>query len=132
MNRVFRLLVFTTASVFFAIFSLAPSHSHSALVTSIPKANTTLTTSPTSITLTFNEDILELQGKQISSVSLATVAGKMIILKKPAIRVNRLTARIASPSLASGKYLISYRVVSADGHVITGSYAFTLAHRKGE
>jgi methionine-rich copper-binding protein CopC len=84
------------------------------------------------VTLTFNEEILELKGKQISSVSLATVAGRKIALSKPQISANRLIARITSPTLKSGKYQISYRVVSADGHVITGGYTFTVALTKGK
>jgi methionine-rich copper-binding protein CopC len=87
---------------------------------------------PRSITLTFNEDILELKGKQISSVSLSTVAGRKVALTKPQISANKLIARISSPTLNSGKYQVSYRVVSADGHVITGGYRFTLALTKGK
>ena len=132
MNRVIRFLAFTTASLFLTTLSIAPSHSHTALVSSIPKASATLTTAPASITLNFNEDILEIKGKQISTVSLATVAGKVIALKKPQITANRLTARIPSPALKSGKYQISYRVVSADGHVITGGYTFSIALTKGK
>ena len=132
MNRVIRLLAFTTASLFLTTLSIAPSHSHSALVTSVPKADAILTMAPRSITLTFNEDILELKGKQISSVSLATVAGRKVALTKPQISANKLTARISSPTLNSGKYQVSYRVVSADGHVITGGYRFTLALTKGK
>jgi methionine-rich copper-binding protein CopC len=131
-NRVVRLLAFATASLFLTTLSVAPSHSHSALVTTIPKADAILTMVPRSITLTFNEDILELKGKQISSVSLATVAGRKIALTKPQISANRLIARITSPTLKSGKYQISYRVVSADGHVITGGYTFTVALTKGK
>ncbi len=132
MNRVVGLLAFATASLFLTTLSVAPSHSHSALVTTIPKADAILTMVPRSITLTFNEDILELKGKQISSVSLATVAGRKIALTKPQISANRLIARITSPTLKSGKYQISYRVVSADGHVITGGYTFTVALTKGK
>ena len=132
MNRVIRLLAFTTASLFLTTISTAPAHSHSTLVTSIPKASATLTTAPASITLNFNEDILEIKGKQISTVSLASVAGRKIALKKPRITANILTARIPSPALKSGKYQISYRVVSADGHVITGGYTFTVAQSKAK
>jgi methionine-rich copper-binding protein CopC len=98
----------------------------------VPKADAILNLAPRSVTLTFNEDILELKGKQISTVSLATVAGRKISLTKPLISANRLIARISSPTLKSGKYLISYRVVSADGHVITGGYTFTVALSKGK
>lgn len=132
MNRVIRLLAFTTASVFLTSLSVTPSHSHSALVSSNPKANATLTIAPSAISLNFNEDILELKGKQISTVSLATFAGKVIALKKLQITANRLTARVLSPALKSGNYQISYRVVSADGHVITGGYTFTVALAKGK
>jgi methionine-rich copper-binding protein CopC len=131
-NRVIRLLAFTTASLFITTLSVAPSHSHSALVTSVPKADVILNLAPRNVTLTFNEDILELKGKQISSVSLATVAGRKIALTKPQISANKLIARITSPTLKSGKYQISYRVVSADGHVITGGYTFTVALTKGK
>jgi len=131
-NRVFRLFAFTTASLFLTTLSIAPSHGHSALVTSAPKADVILNLAPRSVTLTFNEEILELKGKQISSVSLATVAGRKIALSKPQISANRLIARITSPTLKSGKYQISYRVVSADGHVITGGYTFTVALTKGK
>ena len=132
MNRVIRLLAFTTASVFLTAISVVPSYSHSALLSSTPKADAILSAAPASITLKFNEDILELKGKQISTVSLASVAGRKIALKKPRITANILTARISPPILKAGKYRISYRVVSADGHVITGGYTFTVAQSKAK
>lgn len=130
MNRVIRLLAFTTASVFLTTISTAPSHSHSTLVSSLPKSDAILSAAPASIILNFNEDILELKGKQISTISLASVAGRKIALKKPLIKANILTARITPPILKAGKYRVSYRVVSADGHVITGGYTFTVAQTK--
>jgi methionine-rich copper-binding protein CopC len=129
-NRVIRLLAFTTATVFLTTISVTPSQSHSALVTSQPKSDAIVNVGPRSITLNFNEDILELKGKQISTVSLATVNGRKINLKKARITANILTARIATPNLSAGRYLVSYRVVSADGHVITGGYTFTVAQTK--
>jgi methionine-rich copper-binding protein CopC len=95
---------------------------HSALVSSNPKSDAMLMKSPKSISLTFNEDLIKISGKNISKISLSNTIGAV---KLGAITINKrtITAKLLK-TLPASKYKVTYRVVSADGHPISGSFFF--------
>ena len=99
--------------------ALAPAHS--ALVSSVPADGATLSAAPTEIVLTFNENI----NASFTQVALtrgdAAVALAPVAVKGPEVR-----AQISAPALGGGAYRIAFRVVSADGHPISGETRFTV------
>ncbi len=98
---------------------------HSALVTSTPKNGAVIKTFPKSFSLTFNEEILKLPGKEPSRVQLIAPNLARISLGKVTIAKEVLTAPMSKVAVKVGKYRLTYRVVSNDGHVITGQISFT-------
>lgn len=50
----------------------------------------------------------------------------------PKVEGPRLTAAVGPNRPATGVYTVGYRVVSTDGHPVTGSYTFTIAGVPGE
>ena len=82
-------------------------------------------TFPTTLSLTFNEEILQLAGKEPSRVQLFSPSQRRISLGKTTIVREVLTAAVIGAKRENGRYRLSYRVVSADGHVITGALTFT-------
>lgn len=98
---------------------------HSALVTSTPKNGAVIKTFPKTFSLTFNEEILKLPGKEPSRVQLIAPNRMRISLGKVAIVRQVLTVPMNKASVRAGKYRLTYRVVSKDGHVINGKISFT-------
>jgi copper resistance protein C len=98
---------------------------HSTLVTSTPKSGAVIKTFPKTFSLTFNEEILKLPGKEPSRVQLIAPNRMRISLGKVAIVRQVLTVPMNKASVKAGKYRLTYRVVSKDGHVIKGAISFT-------
>lgn len=95
---------------------------HTALVSSTPKSNAMLTSSPKYISLTFNEELISIAGKEVSKIRLFNAKGKEI--KLPKAQVIHKDIVVVVSKLPNSKYKVTYRVVSADGHPITGSFNF--------
>ncbi|GAA2060742.1 copper resistance CopC family protein [Williamsia deligens] len=100
----------------------APASAHSTLVSSDPASGSSVSSGPSSVTLTFNEalqeayDALTVVGpdnRYWQSEEKATVQG-------PRISVG------LRPLGPAGEYRINYRVTSADGHPVSGQVRFTL------
>jgi copper transport protein len=95
---------------------------HATLVRAEPAVASKVSTSPTRIRLEFSEELEPSLGR----ISLVGADGKVITLKVAGDprNVNALIAPLQSP-LAPGAYRVKWRVVSADGHPVSGSYVFT-------
>ncbi|BAD60577.1 putative copper resistance protein (plasmid) [Nocardia farcinica IFM 10152] len=98
------------------------ARAHSQLDSSVPAADAVVDTPLTLITLTFNQQI----GTAFANVGLTDAAGTSWAAQVS--KVEGKTVRVAvSPTMPAQKYTVAYRVVSDDGHPITGSYEFTYA-----
>ena len=104
-----------------ALFAAAPASAHSELVSSDPPADATLDFAPIGVGLVFNQDINE---------SFATIS----VVGPGDTQWAQGTATVEGPDvsvlledgLPNGQYTVGYRVTSADGHPITGSYGFSV------
>lgn len=97
-----------------------PAQAHSKLDSSIPAAGSTFDTPLTLIELTFNQEI----GAEFANVGLTDSSGASWAAQVS--KVEGKTVRVAvSPTMPPQQYTVAYRVVSDDGHPITGSYDFT-------
>ena len=103
------------------------AQAHSRVVSSNPAAGSTITKMPSAISLTANEELVKLNGKEISKISL--IAPDKSAVKLGAIAANKLTlsAPILQKSFKSGAYTINYRIISADGHPVSGTIKFKLS-----
>ncbi len=97
-----------------------PAQAHSKLDSSVPAAGSTVDTPLTLIELTFNQEI----GAEFANVGLTDSGGTSWAAQVS--KVEGKTVRVAvSPTMPPQQYTVAYRVVSDDGHPITGSYEFT-------
>lgn len=96
---------------------------HAGLENSDPAPSSVLSSSPTQITLTFNETI----EKELTSI-------RLFDKDKREVRIG-VAARLASdkkvvqadvPELENGVYVAVWRVVSTDGHPLTGAFPFEI------
>ncbi|MGN2642130.1 MULTISPECIES: copper resistance CopC family protein [Nocardia] len=100
----------------------ATASAHSELEGSDPAPSAVLDTTPTAVTLTFNQRIAQ----QFATVSvMGGPADEQWVAQ--GVTVDGPTVRATlRPGLPAGQFTVGYRVVSADGHPITGSYGFTV------
>ncbi len=119
--------------VLFCFFVAPDAQAHAELESATPADRGVITEMPEAISLTFSEDLLRLGDENINTLSLRNSADSHIELGPVEIKGPVLSALIqASPEdMALGKYVISYRVVSADGHPIKGEISFELAAPNG-
>ena len=99
----------------------APAHAHDTLVGTDPAADSTLERSPAQLALTFSADISTEQGASVVEVidgSGADLAGD------PVATDNVLLVPLEGE--ATGAVTVRWKVVSSDGHPISGEYAFTV------
>lgn len=107
-------------------FALAPTtaQAHTSLASASPGDGDTLSASPPMLELTFS-GVLE-RGNPLHAIEIAGPSGEAVELPPPTLSDDRKTIGVALPELAGGRYAVTYRVVSGDGHPIEGGYAFTV------
>jgi copper transport protein len=98
----------------------APASAHASLVKTDPSEGQVLAESPGEARLTFNETVSAPAG----GVKMYDAQGKALESKASA-RDNVLTVDVPD-TLDEGTYVVSWRVVSADGHPIAGSLTFSV------
>jgi methionine-rich copper-binding protein CopC len=96
---------------------------HSLLLESVPPAGATLTAPPRELMLRFNNRI----ERTLSRIRLVDDRGsdQPLVLTADGGSADRLTAAV--PPLAPGRWRVEWRVLSTDGHVVSGRFDFTLA-----
>jgi methionine-rich copper-binding protein CopC len=99
----------------------APASAHDSIAGSVPTDGATLTTAPTEVRITFEEP------PTATGLGVAVMApgGSSVVAGKPTIEGN-VVVQALDPLTVGGTYAVSYRVVSADGHPVTGTLAFTV------
>lgn len=113
--------------IFIAAVLPTAAQAHSALVSATPEAGSVLATFPSRIALTFNEPLLTLNQGKANSITITSPQGEEVAIATPEINGNELAALVTTIPEESGEYVLSYRVVSNDGHPIEGSFTFSLS-----
>jgi methionine-rich copper-binding protein CopC len=112
-----RVLAVLIAVMFFA----PPASAHAGLVSSDPPDGTVLTQEPTQVVLEFNEVLLE------QTVSIAIRDAQDQVVSAAAAQASGATVIVPWPAgLPDDTYRVAYRVVSADGHPVTGEITVAL------
>ena len=116
--RLAALLLFAAS----AALTSPSSAKHATLVSSEPAANSRLASSPTRIRLVYSEPV---EGK-LAKVSLLPSPGTPIVLRAGADPRDVHAVIAPVDSLAPGTYKVEWRVVSADGHPVDGTFTFAV------
>lgn len=102
-----------------------PAAAHATLASSSPAAQALLAQAPTSVNLRFSEDVgLGLGGVQVRDPGGTRVDVGQAVHPAGSGRLVQVGVRGG----ALGTYLVTYRVVSADSHPISGGYTFDVGH----
>jgi copper resistance protein C len=98
-----------------------PAFAHTSLVGSDPADGASLSTAPTAVTLTFDGPVQP----GFAEVVVLDAAGTHYYAQG-APQVDGRTVRQQLAPLSNGVFQVSYRVVAADGHPVTGTLSFTV------
>ena len=118
-----RISIGLLALLLFSISNTYSSNAHSSMIEQFPKGNATISDMPLEVKLTFDEELLDLGSGNF--VTVKDPNGKEISTGPSVLLSSKISRKLTSPTMP-GKYSVSYRVVSADGHVVEGTYQFTL------
>ncbi|MFK4835063.1 copper resistance protein CopC [Microbacterium sp. ZW T2_14] len=100
-----------------------PAHAHDELLGSDPAADSSVDALPAQLTLTFSAEIADDEGASV--VEVTDAAGTTLVDGAPTVHDNVLTQPLAGE--ASGAVTVLWKVVSSDGHPISGELSFTVA-----
>jgi methionine-rich copper-binding protein CopC len=96
---------------------------HAILVKSYPDKEATITDVPEEILLIFNEAV----GDEFLALAVIDESGKRVDHHDPKLDfTDRSHLRATVSKLSPGRYTVRYRVLSADGHVVSGKYFFNV------
>jgi methionine-rich copper-binding protein CopC len=101
------------------LVTAAPALAHTELLSSTPADGSAVGPAPGQIALHFSEAL----DPRFVRIAVRGPGGAEAAEGRPGVRGSVVTQRIDPRS--SGKYTVSYRVVSADGHPVSASLAFT-------
>jgi methionine-rich copper-binding protein CopC len=100
----------------------APAWAHNSLKASTPARDATLSSAPTEVALEFMQRL----DPTFTTIVLTDAARQKLTTGEPVVAGATSTVQVTDP-LPNGRYTVAYRVVSADGHPVQGSYPFTVA-----
>jgi len=109
-----------------ALLLPAAAEAHAVLTKSTPARRAVIAASPPKAELVFNER-LEAAYSTLSVWSAANVRvddGKVVVGPEDPRRLS-----VALPPLARGRYVVKFRVLSVDGHIVEGTVPFEVRPR---
>lgn len=105
-----------------AALAVLPSTKHATLVSSEPAANSHLASPPTRVRLVYSEPI---EGK-LAKVTIVPATAAPMVLRAGADPRDVHAVIAPVDALGPGTYKVEWRVVSADGHPVDGTFSFTV------
>lgn len=103
------------------VLTAPQASAHTVLTGTDPAADTTIDAGPARVTATFNEDL------QPTFAAMTVVGPDGNLWSQGETSVQGAKAGVGLRPLGpSGRYTVNYRVTSDDGHVVSGSWSFTV------
>lgn len=116
-----RALLALVACVLLAGVGHSPAGAHTDLVGTSPAAGSQVAAPVGVVSLEFSSVLVP----EVSRIEVIDDAGNELTAGPTAVLGSRASATLASS--AAGEYEVAYRVVSADGHPVVGSFRFVVA-----
>jgi methionine-rich copper-binding protein CopC len=99
-----------------------PAAAHDVLISSDPADGSTVQTAPATVTLTFDQPVQDFE----PVVTMTGPDGQWYQSGSPTVDSTVVTSAVGEITKA-GEYVIAFRVVSADGHPVTGEVKYQFA-----
>ncbi|WP_091673582.1 copper resistance CopC/CopD family protein [Micromonospora auratinigra] len=98
-----------------------PASAHAVLVSTSPTASSVVPDAPAEVVLTFSEGVRKVPGK----IRVIAPDGSRADRGEPTFRGAVVTVPVDRAG-ARGTYLVSYRVISADSHPVSGAFTYSV------
>ena len=118
MDVVPRLTSALLVASFVLLAGMLPAEGHASLVSSQPADGSQIATAPATVELTFSEDV------DSGFIGVTAPDGSTVKTSEPRIDGATMSADLAAGD-QHGRYMVAYRIVSADGHPVAGEITFT-------
>ena len=115
-----RWLAVLVAGAVLVVVPATAASAHNVLVSTDPTDGATVATAPEAVVMTFDQPALAL-GTEL----VVTAPGGTNVADGPPQLVDSTVQQPISGTLPAGTYTVVWRVTSADGHPISGSFTFT-------
>jgi methionine-rich copper-binding protein CopC len=119
-----RKLIFAALSVALILSHTESANAHAQLTSSVPRKNQTIKMLPNLVWLEFDGELITLDGKAVNELTVTNSKKVRVDIGGSIVGGARISTKL-KPGLTSGKYMVSYRIVSEDGHPVDGSFSFT-------
>ena len=120
-NRVVATVVLAMSLIVMAVAGAGAASAHATRVATDPVENTELSQAPQKVSATFNETLQP----QFAAMTVVGPDGNLWSAGDPQVAGAVVSVGVR-PLGPSGTYTVNYRVTSADGHVVSGSWSFRL------
>ena len=121
MTALLRMLATALVIVGITVTGTGQALAHTVLTASDPPANATLSAGPSRVSATFNEE----PQTNFAAMTVVGPDGNLWSSGDPEVH-GEVVSVAMRPLGPSGTYTVNYRVTSDDGHVVSGSWAFTV------
>jgi copper resistance protein C len=119
--RIFAASLLLAAVTLGAVLTAGAASAHATRISVDPAENAAVSTGPAHVRATFNEDL------QTTFAAMTVVGpdGNLWSSGQPQVQGAVVSVGVR-PLGPTGRYTVNYRVTSADGHVVSGSWSFRL------
>jgi len=109
------------------LFTTSHAFAHAKAISADPAPRSTLNRSPQSISILFSQQF----EPTYSTITVKGSDSKPVTETKAIVDPeNKKRLTLSLPTLAPGKYTVSYKVLSLDGHTIASTYTFRIKKEK--
>jgi hypothetical protein len=112
----------SVAGAVVAALAVSPALAHSFLVEATPSSKDHVSAPPKVVKLRFGGGV----EPPYSKITIETPDGKVLGEGSIGVPDKPRELSMNAPDLAPGKYVVRYRVLSTDGHIVEGNYEFTV------
>ena len=116
---------FLIASLTFLIsfLGIQKANAHAQLTSSFPGKNQIIVSIPALIWLEFDGDLLQFDKREVNKITVTNNKNIRVDIGGTIVGGSRISTKLKT-GLSAGRYLISYRIVSEDGHPVNGAISF--------
>jgi len=126
-----RKLFFSFVVVCLTLLSVPISSAHVEVVSSFPDQFANVNPIPTQVMIEFSGELQNLDGEILNSIEVTDSTGLVVSYDDAVIEGAKIMTKLSGQS-AAGVFIVKYRVVGQDGHVIEGEYTFNASPEYAE
>lgn len=119
-----RALLVLAGALLLTALGTGPAQAHDSLQSTSPERDATITSAPDIVTLVLSEPPTDSKSLNLSVITVTDSTGKTLSNGEVTVAGATISTNVTPGS--NGPYKVLWRTVSADGHPIEGTYAFTV------